>query len=61
MTFFVSDSNYLMTFIGWVDHKRLPVERLNEREIFEKYDFRRNLQKRGCSLHLHFDVILRLG
>jgi hypothetical protein len=50
-----------MTFIGWVDHKRLPVERLNEREIFEKYDFRRNLQKRGCSLHLHFDVILRLG
>ena len=41
MTFFVSGSNYLRTFIGWVDHKRLRVEMFNEREILEKHDFRR--------------------
>ena len=45
MTFFVLDSNYLVTFVGWVDHKRLP-ERLNGREIFEKHDFRKKSSER---------------
>ena len=43
VTFFVPSSDYLMTIIGVLDRKRLPLERLNEKEIFEKHDFRKKV------------------
>jgi len=45
MTFFVSNSNYLMTIISLVDRKGFRLEMLDWERISKNYDFRKKVME----------------
>ena len=47
MTFFVSNSNYLMTIISLVDRKGFRLEMLDWERISKNYDFKKESSEKG--------------